>query len=438
MSNKKALQFLRDVIRARLEAELKGKKMVLPEFPVTETKQSKFIGFVRENKLSKNETVILLLALVPQINPGFFNAIIADYFPGGGDFPDFGGVKGKNHRGILPTGETALYVLAGNDFEQRAAVAKLFGEKHFFARNNVLRLEHPGNGEPLMSGKLILDEEFVELFTLGEISKPKLSSNFPAELITTGLTWDDLVLQQKTLDEIKEIETWLNYNDKLLNEWQMKAKIKPGFRVLFHGPSGTGKTMTACLLGKNTGRNVFRIDLSMVISKYIGETEKNLSKLFDKAENKDWILFFDEADSIFGKRTNVRDAHDKYANQEVSYLLQRIESHAGLVILASNMKTNIDPSFTRRFNSIVEFENPGPRERMSLWENYLPEKARLDNNIVLSEIARDYDLTGANIVNVIHYTGLQTFEKKSGVISKNDLVKGIQKEYTKEGKMMRT
>ncbi|SHI62905.1 ATPase family associated with various cellular activities (AAA) [Tangfeifania diversioriginum] len=437
MSNKKALQFLSDVIRARLDAELKGKKMVFPEFPQNQTEESNFYKFVRKNKLSANETVILLLALVPQINPGFFNAIIADYFPNGGDFPDFGGVKGKNHRGILPTGETALFILAGNDFEQRAAVAKLFGEPSFLARNNVLHLEHPGDGEPLMSGKLILDEEYVELFTLGEISKPKLSSDFPAELISTPLTWDDLVLQQKTRDEIKEIETWLDYNDKLLNDWQLKAKIKPGFRVLFHGPSGTGKTITAFLLGKYTGRDVFRIDLSMVISKYIGETEKNLSKLFDKAENKDWILFFDEADSIFGKRTNVRDAHDKYANQEVSYLLQRIESHAGLVILASNMKTNIDPSFTRRFNSIVEFENPGPRERLSLWENYLPKKARLDKNIVLKQIARDYDLTGANIVNVIHYAGLQTFEKKSGVISKNDLVKGIQKEYAKEGKMMR-
>ncbi len=112
----------------------------------------------------------------------------------------------------------------------------------------------------------------------------------------------------------------------------------------------------------------------MVVSKYIGETEKNLSKLFDKAANKDWILFFDEADSIFGKRTNVRDAHDKYANQEVSYLLQRIESHEGLVILASNFKGNIDTSFTRRFNSIIEFENPGIEERIKLWENYIPPK----------------------------------------------------------------
>lgn len=146
--------------------------------------------------------------------------------------------------------------------------------------------------------------------------------------------------------EIKEIETWLKYNDRLLEIWNLKGKIKPGYRVLFHGPPGTGKTLTACLLGKYTNRNVYRIDLSVVVSKYIGETEKNLSRLFDKADKKEWILFFDEADALFGKRTNVSDSHDKYANQEVSYLLQRIESHEGLIILASNMKSNLDTSLS--------------------------------------------------------------------------------------------
>ncbi|NOR75997.1 MAG: AAA family ATPase, partial [Draconibacterium sp.] len=330
-----------------------------------------------------------------------------------------------------------LYILAGKNIEKRIEVSKMFDESHLFARKNVLYLEQVGVGEPKMSGRLILDDEYVDLFTMGKISKPKLSSDFPAELITTELEWTDLVLQEKTLAEIKEIETWLKYNEKLLNDWKMRGKIKPGFRILFHGPPGTGKTMTACLLGKYTKRDVFRIDLSMVVSKYIGETEKNLSKLFDKAANKDWILFFDEADSVFGKRTNVRDAHDKYANQEVSYLLQRIESHAGLVILASNMKSNIDTSFTRRFNTIIEFENPGVEERERLWKNYIPRNVKTDKRILIKEIARKYEITGANIVNVIQYAGLQTLEKKSQTILYEDLIAGIQKEYFKEGKMIR-
>src|SRR5690606_11585436 len=129
--------------------------------------------------------------------------------------------------------------------------------------------------------------------------------------------------------------------------WDMRQLIKPGYRTLFYGPPGTGKTLTAMLLGKEFQRNVFRIDLSQVVSKYIGETEKNLEKIFQRAANKEWILFFDEADALFGKRTSVKDAHDRYANQEVSYLLQRVEDFPGLVILASNYKNNIDKAFVR-------------------------------------------------------------------------------------------
>ena len=148
-------------------------------------------------------------------------------------------------------------------------------------------------------------------------------------------------------------------------------------------------------------------------------------------------MFFDEADSIFGKRTDVRDAHDKYANQEVSYLLQRIESHEGLVILASNMKSNIDSAFTRRFNTMIQFENPGPAERLKLWKNYFPAKATADKNLNIKQIARDYEITGANIVNIIHYAGLQAMKKNSEKIYQSEIIKGIQKEYEKEGKMMR-
>jgi AAA+ superfamily predicted ATPase len=424
-------------MQSRLESEFKGVETELPKFNPNNLDHSELANFIKKNNLSQSEIVTLFLALIPHTSPGFLNSIIAEYLPNGGEFPEFGGVKGKNHRGILPTGETVLYILAGTDIEKRIEVSKLFDENHLFACKNILYIEQVPQGEPKMSGRLILEDDYVDLFIRGKLSVPKMGADFPAQRITTELEWSDLVLQQKTLDEIYEIETWLKYNEKLLADWQMEGKIKPGYRILFHGPPGTGKTMTACLLGKYTNRDVFRIDLSMVVSKYIGETEKNLSKLFDKAANKEWILFFDEADSIFGKRTNVRDAHDKYANQEVSYLLQRIESHAGLVILASNMKSNIDSSFTRRFNSIIEFENPGMEERERLWQNYIPKSIKVEKDISIKEIARKYEITGANIVNVIQYAGLQTLKRDSDKIAYNDLIKGIQKEYFKEGKMIR-
>jgi len=436
MINQKYLTFLRNALCARLDFELKGLITGFPALGSSEPDNSELTRFIQENKLSIPETVTLLLALIPHISPGFINGVIAEYLPKGGEFPEFGGTKGKNHRGILPTGETALYILAGNDATLRSQYLHFFSPDHLFAKKEVLHLEEVPHGEPVISGKLIMQPEFVELFTSGKITRPRLSSDFPAQFIETGLDWKDLVLNEKTSKQISEIETWLKHNDTLLDNWNMKDRIKPGFRVLFSGPSGTGKTLTATLLGKYTGRDVFRIDLSLVVSKYIGETEKNLSKLFDRAQNQNWILFFDEADAIFGKRTSVRDAHDKYANQEVSYLLQRIESHPGLIILATNLKSNIDMAFTRRFNTIIAFETPTAAERLILWKNNLPKKIKLEKGIDLDEIARKYDVNGANIVNIIHYACLQTLERKSKTIAYRDLLAGLQKEYVKEGKMV--
>jgi SpoVK/Ycf46/Vps4 family AAA+-type ATPase len=301
----------------------------------------------------------------------------------------------------------------------------------------VIIVEDPESGEPQLSGKLIMAPEYIELFTTGKISHPKFSMDFPAEFITTELTDKDLVLSPATNKQITELENWVKHHDTLFNKWNMKRWIKPGYRVLFHGPPGTGKTLTALIVGKKTRRDVFRIDLSMVVSKFIGETEKNLSQLFERAKNKDWILFFDEADALFGKRTNVRDAHDKYANQEVAYLLQKIENHTGLIILASNFKSNIDDAFIRRFQSVIYFPLPSAGERLQLWKKTLPSNAKqkLPSESDLTSIARKYEITGAGIVNVVQYCCLESLADKSKEITADQIKAGIEREYQKEGKV---
>lgn len=431
-----ALQYLRSVIIGRLQVyagkaqgeEVSGTAYYQDDSP--------FSAFIQKHQPSFDEYILLLLALAPHIHPHFFNQIIADYFPEGGDLPEFGGVKGQNHRGILPTGETAQFVLAGNDLTKRLEIQFILTSDCPFAWKHILWLEPMREGEPSMSGRLILDAEIVEQLTTGVVSRPHFSADFPAEYIETEMEWDDLVLHPGTLRQIHEIEHWIKHNDTVRHEWGMKKKLKPGYRALFYGPPGTGKTLTVSLLGKHTGKDVFRIDLSRVVSKYIGETEKNLSRLFDKAEHKNWILFFDEADALFGKRTDIRDAHDKYANQEVAYLLQRIESYNGLVILATNQRANIDDAFIRRFQTIVHFPMPRPEERRAIWERTFPPQIAIANDIDWHQVATRYELTGAGILNVAHYCAVEILADQSSRIDRKRLESAILREYAKEGKVL--
>ena len=424
--------FIEDCLYSRLrkpsEIEIKSLSFYSSESWLTE--------IIEQYDPSLEEFVVLLLAIVPHLQPHFFNTLISEFLPEGGDFPEFGGVKGTNHRGILPTGETAQFILAGDDLEKRLEVQKIFSDDHWFAKQKILRLDPVPEGEPIMSGRLLLDTEIVEWLTLGTVSKPRFSIDFPAEYIETEMDWDDLVLPPSTLKQIREIEHWIEHNDTLLQDWGMKKKIKPGYRALFYGPPGTGKTLTATLLGKQTGKDVFRIDLSRVVSKYIGETEKNLSRLFDKAENKDWILFFDEADALFGKRTDIRDAHDKYANQEVAYLLQRIENYNGLVILASNQRANIDEAFVRRFQAIIHFPMPGADERYEIWRKTIPEQLEVHLDIDWRQVANRYELSGASILNVTHYCAVEIIAAQSARLDLKRLETAIQREFIKEGKVV--
>lgn len=246
--------------------------------------------------------------------------------------------------------------------------------------------------------------------------------NFPIEKITTSLTRNDLIVKDKTSFAIQKMETFLKIRNSSSRSVIKTTDTFSGFHAIFTGPSGTGKTLAASLLGKETGNDVYRIDLSNVVSKYIGETEKNLDKLFSRAQTSDVILFFDEADALFGKRTEVRDSHDRFANQEVSWLLQRIDTFDGILILAFNKKVNLDSPFFRRFNVIVEFEIPDSGQRLKLWRKYLPLQVQQELAFDVDEIARKYKLTGGEIVHAIQAVG----ENSPIRFTKDYLLKRIQ------------
>ncbi len=431
-------QYLKELIKYRIDIYFnKETETSKPVIPIYKNWELFVPEMCIDAELSEEEKIVLLLALCPHIYSNLLDSIIQDRLSATGDFPQLGGVRGKNYRGFLPTGETALFITAGEDIEKRKEIQGFFDPDRFFAKHRILWLEEPVAGEPRMSGKIVFSQEYVELFTLGKVSKPEFSMKFPAQILETEMKWEDLVLSTETNLQIQELQTWITHGDTLLQDWGMHKKLKPGYRALFHGPPGTGKTLTASLLGKYTGKDVYKIDLSMVVSKFIGETEKNLANLLAKAEKTENILFFDEADALFGKRTNVRDAHDKYANQEVSYLLQRIENYKGLVILASNFKSNIDDAFVRRFQSIIHFPLPKAQERLQLWKKAFPSKVRLQQDVDLTNIAQRYELSGAEIMNIVQYACLCALGDNKKTIYPSYIINGIQREFQKGGRVMR-
>jgi AAA+ superfamily predicted ATPase len=382
-----------------------------------------------------SQQLAVLLALLPELDPGFLGRMLKDKVPEGKDLPAFGGIRGKQHRGVLPTGETLQFLLGGNNIGARLATREVLASTSPLIKSRLLRLLPAPAGEPAMAGQLIIDPDWLESVFTGKVTPPVFSQSFPAQAVETDLNWDDLVLDAKTAAALSPIRNYLEFAGDIEGQAGYGRYARRGYRALFHGPPGTGKTLTAGLLGRAAGRMVFRVDLSMVVSKYIGETEKNLAGLFEKAEHKGWILFFDEADALFGKRTETKDSKDRYANQEISFLLQRVENYDGLVILATNFRNNLDKAFTRRFEAIVPFCTPGPEERVLLWQKMLPANLPPAANSDWETLARRYDLSGAAIANLLRHATLECVARGDEELSDVALMEAIRREFEKEDRM---
>jgi MoxR-like ATPase len=266
-------------------------------------------------------------------------------------------------------------------------------------------------------------------------SSPRLSSL--ARRITPRYGWDDIVLPPDRREQLREIANSMKYRSLVLQEWGFDRKLAmgKGLNVLFAGPPGTGKTMAAEIVAAELGLELFRIDLSGVVNKYIGETEKNLSRIFAEAETSSAILFFDEADALFGRRSEVRDSHDRYANLEVSYLLQRMEEYEGVVVLATNFRKNMDEAFVRRMHFTVDFPFPSERERLRIWEAVWPDELPRDPGIALDVVARRLELAGGNIRNVALAAAFLAADG-GGVVTAEHLVRAARREYQKMGKVV--
>ncbi len=259
-------------------------------------------------------------------------------------------------------------------------------------------------------------------------SRPNLSDL--AQQIETSATWDDLVLPERERQILVDIAAHVRQRTKVYESWGFAGKSGRGLGIsaLFAGPSGTGKTMAAEVLAQTLRLDLYRIDLSSVVSKYIGETEKNLRRVFDAAEVGGAILLFDEADAIFGKRSEVKDSHDRYANMEVSYLLQRMEAYRGLAILTSNLKDAMDTAFLRRIRFVVKFPFPDANQRAEIWRRIFPKNTPTDE-LDFGKLSR-LNVTGGNIRNIALNAAFLAADAGESVGMKH-LLRSAQSEYAK-------
>jgi SpoVK/Ycf46/Vps4 family AAA+-type ATPase len=255
--------------------------------------------------------------------------------------------------------------------------------------------------------------------------------------VTPHYTWEDIVLPADQLTQLREIHDQVRYRHLVYDTWGFDRKLAmgKGLCILFAGPPGTGKTMAADVLAHALGLNMYKIDLSSVVSKYIGETEKNLARIFAEATTSNAILFFDEADALFGKRTQVRDAHDRYANVEISYLLQKMEEYDGVVVLATNLRGNMDEAFVRRLHVAVEFQLPGVADRRRIWQQLWPDALPRDADLDLDFLARRIEVAGGSIRNIA-LAGAFLAAADGGVVTMAHVLRATRREYQKMGKVL--
>jgi SpoVK/Ycf46/Vps4 family AAA+-type ATPase len=291
---------------------------------------------------------------------------------------------------------------------------------------NLARWRDPDTGQVTMD----------DLYAASRLQSNRKLSEL-ARKIAPHYTWNDIVLPGDRMQQLREIVNQIKYRAKVYEEWGFDHKLAmgKGLNALFSGPSGTGKTMAADIMARELSLDLYKIDLSNVVSKYIGETEKNLAHIFTEAETSNAILFFDEADALFGKRSEVRDSHDRYANIEISYLLQRMEEYDGMVILATNLSKNLDDAFVRRMHFTLEFPFPDIKHRRRIWEKIWPAETPCSHDLDLDFMARRFEVTGGHIRNIALAAAFLAADD-DGVVDMRHLIRATQREYQKMGKVV--
>lgn len=405
----------------------------LPVQPIIETGFNSYFDVVEKFELNTLERIALSLAFIAQTVPQYLDYLYTKNKYTDQIFTEFG-VALANGKGLMPTWKTAFFLYAGNDVNAHFLLLKnVYSEAKMYA-NGLLFFPSESSTNPFLT-ELQLSPESIHAWAYPAKYKRLADKNFPADRITSPLEWSDLFINDNTAEGLHELKLWLRHEEEMRARPKLAKHLNLGMRVLFYGPSGTGKTLTASLLGKEFDLPVYRVDLSQMVSKWIGETEKNLARVFDVAERENWVLFFDEADALFSKRGSVSSSNDRHANQQVSYLLQRVENYDGTIIMATNLKENIDEAFARRFQLTIEFPMPDAAIRVEMWRQLLEDTFPIEPDVDLERVGTNYELTGGSMKNIFRSLMLRVYDKdtEKRTISMKDLTAVIERELMKTG-----
>ncbi|NME71540.1 ATP-binding protein [Flammeovirga aprica] len=431
--HKQALEDFLEYVEKHIEFKLNKEDELLLPTPISPPQGSNLEKLVKQYNLSQDDIFFLTFAHCTEFQKGYFDPIF-NHFKRSEIRNLYGGELIKNGE-FLPSLKTFLGLFHPEE-RRMERYLQLTHPQHPFNKFGIIEYS---SSESVKEGNYInLTPKVVPTFTnfiLGGDS-PRLDHepDFPARLLSSKLTFEEVVLSDKTYDDLKPTLRMMEVRNRILGRKDLKKYIRESQIVVFTGSPGTGKSLTATTMGKLFGLPAYGLDFSRVLSRYVGDFEKAMERVFSRLEGRDCVLFIDEADSIFAKRTEeIKDTKDKYANQEMSYLLQRLENFRGIVVLASNVKdirSHLDKAMLRRISALIEFPFPLEKQRKELWSKNIPKGYTFAPG-VLDKLAKSYQLTGANIASIMSNFIFESFYYDTTEITLEILKPIMQSEYYK-------
>jgi len=404
----------------------------LPLPPADE--QTSYGMLVAEHKFGEADRVMLNLAFAATFKPSILAPFLT-LFNDPQQSALFGGIFQEEYGQFYPTVRTAIYLLAADDEEKMDYYLCYFNRKNKLFTSNLLLTHAPEGCKTFLDQQIIFNDQFIATILHGEAPSLDGDAGFPAKRGKRTHTMKDVILDGKTVADLEKLHRFAR-NMKQLWSLPDSARYRQNFIGIFSGDPGTGKSHTAEAIGNELNLPVYKVNFAQMVSKYIGETEKNLERVFDRFSGQPSILFFDEAESIFSKRIEVKDSHDKHSNNEQSFLLQKIEEYNGIVILATNVQNlsqYFDKAFQRRIRQIVTFAFPEYLERVRLWENALAAPFSYAEGLA-DRLAKNYQFSGGSIYNIISEGVIEALDRKTNVLTFELLEQALIDEFKKTGR----